>query len=49
MSLCNPPSISLPSLPDPLAALIQVLEGLGLWPPPPLPTIPLPNFFCPLD
>lgn len=48
MSLCNPPPLSLPNPPDILSAIIQALGVLGIHIPP-MPSIPLPAPFCPLD
>lgn len=47
-SLCNPPSLSLPSPPDLLAILEEALKALGIQIPP-LPSIPLPSPPCALD
>jgi hypothetical protein len=47
-SLCTPPSITIPNPASVLAAIIALLEGLGVQIPP-IPTIPLPAPFCPLD
>ena len=49
MSLCNYPSLSIP-LPalDPLAIITVILGVLGLSIPP-MPSIPMPAPFCPLD
>lgn len=46
---CNPPSLVLPNVPDPLALILAALEALGIQIPQ-VPTIPmLPSGFCSLD
>jgi len=49
MSLCNPPSLSIP-VPtlDPLAIIETILQFLGITVPQ-MPTTPIPPPFCPLD
>lgn len=49
MSLCNAPSLSIPTPTlDPLAIITVILGVLG-FKIPPMPTIPMPAPFCPLD
>jgi hypothetical protein len=48
MSDCQLPSLTLPNPPDLLGAIVAALQALGISIPP-LPTIPAPPAFCPLD
>ena len=49
MSLCNPPSLTVPTPPLDLVALLKALLGaLGIHLPQ-MPSIPMPAPFCPLD
>jgi len=47
-SACSPPSLTIPSPTSILDLIVQLLAGLGISIPP-MPTIPLPAPFCPLD
>lgn len=47
-SLCTPPSLTIPNPTSILAAIIAALAALGIQIPP-MPTIPIPAPFCPLD
>jgi hypothetical protein len=49
MSLCNLPTITLPAPSFDILSLITALLALLGIPLPPMPTIPLPALFCPLD
>lgn len=50
-SLCNYPTLTLPTVDDILSAIVSAIEALIPNFPPPLPTIPWPPVlpFCPLD
>jgi hypothetical protein len=49
MSLCSPPSLTVPLPSIDLIALLKTLLAILGITPPQMPTIPMPALFCPLD
>lgn len=49
MSLCNSPTLSLPAPPTDVVAILKALLALLGISIPPMPSIPGPPVYCPLD